>query len=133
MIDDNNDDEATGDNTTLFSEVQLSGDVDESTANGTTLDTDFRLSRLRRSTIAYRRISSVLSTRSGSFVDIEKVIKMITKKIHFDYFLLKKKFPGIVDKRDRLPLIDYEQLSINNNDSKLSLTNGLIKRSRSMV
>jgi hypothetical protein len=46
-----NQDEATGDNRTLFSEVQLSGDIDEPTSNMNSLDADFRLSRLRREPI----------------------------------------------------------------------------------
>ncbi len=46
-----NQDEATGDNRTLFSEVQLSGDIDEPTSNMSSLDADFRLSRLRREPI----------------------------------------------------------------------------------
>jgi hypothetical protein len=51
------------------------------------------------------------------------------------FYSLKKKFPGIFDKRDRLPMIDYDQLSINPtaNNPKLSLTNELSRRSRSMV
>jgi hypothetical protein len=133
VIDNTNNDEAAGDNNTIFSEVQLSGDVDESTAQRTTLDTDFRLSRLRRSTIIDRRMSSVLSTRSQSFVSIEKVIKIISDKFISIVFFSKKKFPGMADKRDRLLLIDYDQLLITDNDPKLSLTNGLFRRSRSMV
>jgi hypothetical protein len=133
VIDNTNNDEAAGDNNTIFSEVQLSGDVDESTAQRTTLDTDFRLSRLRRSTIIDRRMSSVLSTRSQSFVSIEKVVKIISDKFITIVFFSKKKFPGMADKRDRLLLIDYDQLLITDNDPKLSLTNGLFRRSRSMV
>ncbi len=51
------------------------------------------------------------------------------------FYSLKKKFPGIFDKRDRLPMIDYDQLSIDPtaNNPKLSLTNELSRRSRSMV
>ncbi len=77
---DNNDSEATQDNNTLFSEIQLSGDIDEPSSSGTPLDTDFRLSRLRRSTIIDRRTSSNLPIRSNSFADIEKVIKIIFNK-----------------------------------------------------
>ncbi len=80
---DNNDSEATQDNNTLFSEIQLSGDIDEPSSSGTPLDTDFRLSRLRRSTIIDRRTSSNLPIRSNSFADIEKVIK-----ISFNKFIL---------------------------------------------
>jgi hypothetical protein len=69
---DDNETEATQDNDTLFSEVQLSGDVDEPSSIGTTLDTDFRLSRLRRATTLGRRTSSNLS-RSNSVIHIEKV------------------------------------------------------------
>ncbi len=76
MIDDN-DNESTQNNDTIFSEIQLSGDIDESSSSGTTLDTDFRLSRLRRSTIIDRRTPSSLSTRANSVIDIEKVIKKI--------------------------------------------------------
>jgi hypothetical protein len=74
---DDNDKEATQDNDTLFSEVQLTGDVDESSTSGTNLDRDFRLSRLRRSTTIDRRMSSSLITRANSVVDIEKVIKSV--------------------------------------------------------
>jgi hypothetical protein len=46
------------------------------------------------------------------------------------FFFLKKKFPGIVDKRDRLQLIDYDHLSmINNTDTNPKV----LKRSRSVV
>jgi hypothetical protein len=74
---DDNDNESTQNNDTIFSEIQLSGDIDESSSSGTTLDTDFRLSRLRRSTIIDRRTPSSLSTRANSVIDIEKVIKKI--------------------------------------------------------
>ncbi len=76
MIDDN-DNESTQNNDTIFSEIQLSGDIDESSSSGTTLDTDFRLSRLRRSTVIDRRTPSSLSTRANSVINIEKVIKKI--------------------------------------------------------
>ncbi len=69
---DQNETEATQDNDTLFSEVQISGDVDESSSTGNTLDTDFRLSRLRRMSTIGRRTSSNLS-RSNSVAQIEKV------------------------------------------------------------
>lgn len=86
---DQNETEATQDNDTLFSEVQISGDVDESSSTGNTLDTDFRLSRLRRMTSIGRRTSSSLS-RSNSVAQIEKV--------NFEYkficiiFISKKKY-----------------------------------------
>lgn len=66
--------EATQDNSTLFSEIQLTGDIDESSSNGTSLDTDFRLSRLRRSTMIGRNSSANLPTRANSVASIEKVI-----------------------------------------------------------
>jgi hypothetical protein len=68
-------DEATGDNRTLFSEIQLSGDTSESTSNITALDADFRLSRLRRSPMDDQRVSSALSAVSRSVVNDTKVIK----------------------------------------------------------
>ncbi len=77
LVIDDNDNESTQNNDTIFSEIQLSGDIDESSSSGTTLDTDFRLSRLRRSTIIDRRTPSSLSTRANSVIDIEKVIKKI--------------------------------------------------------
>ena len=41
-----------------------------------------------------------------------------------------KKFPGIADKRDRLPLIDYEQFEIY---TPSATGTNLAKRSRSLV
>ncbi len=74
---DDNDKEATQDNDTLFSEVQLSGNVEELSTSRTTLDRDFHLSRLRRPTIIDRRMSSNMITRANSVVDIEKVMKSV--------------------------------------------------------
>ena len=71
--DDGDDDEATGDNSTLFSEIRLTGDVEETASSGTAFDTDFRLSRLRRATTIDGRISSASSMRSNSIASIEKV------------------------------------------------------------
>ncbi|UJR09794.1 hypothetical protein I4U23_014020 [Adineta vaga] len=117
--DDNDDDDTadqqeTADNKILFSEIQLSGDVEASSLQETTLDIDLRLSRLRRSTTIDRRMSSDSLTRSDSTTDLEK------------------QFPGVVDKRDRMQLIDYDELSLNNS-SKLLLTRQLSKRSQSMT
>ena len=76
MVDD--EDEATGDNYTLFSEIQLSGDINESVSSANALDADFRLSRLRRSSIAVRRVPSVLTTATNRSVTNEnKVTKLI--------------------------------------------------------
>ena len=80
--------EATQDNDALFSEVQLSGDVDQTSSTGTALDTDFRLSRLRRSTVVGRGISSSFSTRSNSITAIEKV-KIFRINFIFIIFLRK--------------------------------------------
>jgi hypothetical protein len=66
---DENETEATQDNDTLFSEVQISGNVDEPSSSGSTLDTDFRLTRLRRMTTIGQRAS----LRSNSVAQIEKV------------------------------------------------------------
>ncbi|CAF1138830.1 unnamed protein product [Rotaria sordida] len=114
MVDDNDDDshEATSDDNALFSEIQLSGGIDES--SGTTLDTDSRLSRLRRSKAIDGKISSGLRRNSDSIFNFEK------------------KFPGISDKRERLPLIDYDQLLMNqiNNEPILPLTDDTLKPSR---
>ncbi len=57
----NNEDEATGDNRKLFSEIQMGGDIDDSTSNMSSLAADFRLSRLRRETIEDQRLSSAAS------------------------------------------------------------------------
>jgi hypothetical protein len=76
-------DEATGDNRTLFSEIQLSGDIDESASNANTLDADFRLSRLRRSPLDDQRVSSATSR---SVVNDNKVIQMILIKSMFGLF-----------------------------------------------
>ncbi|CAF0819266.1 unnamed protein product [Rotaria sordida] len=114
-VDNNIDDEATGDNRTLFSEIQLSGDIDESTSNTNALDADFRLSRLRRSSIDDQRVPSVLSAAS----------QIVVNDI--------KKFPGLVDKRDRLLLIDYDKLSVNSNITKSTSTNISTKPRRSTV
>jgi hypothetical protein len=72
-----NESEATGDNRTLFSEIQLGGDINESQSNTNALDADFRLSRSRRSPIDDQRISSALSTTSRTVTNDNKVIKMI--------------------------------------------------------
>lgn len=68
----NNEDEATGENRKLFSEIQLGGDIDESTSNMNALDADFRLSRLRRETIDDQRI---LSASSRVVTNDNKVIE----------------------------------------------------------
>jgi hypothetical protein len=70
LVIDENDQGETADNNTLFSEIQLSGDVEASGSSETILDRNFRLSRLRRLTTVDRRISSSLSTRSDSIVYI---------------------------------------------------------------
>jgi hypothetical protein len=131
-VTDDIDNEATQDNNTLFSEIQLTGDIDEPSSTGTTLDTDYRLSRLRRSTIIDRRTSSSLSTRTNSVINIEKVIKTNSfYSIHIDeFFFLKKKFPGIADKRDRLQLIDYDQLTIH---KKTDNNSKVLKRNQSVL
>ncbi len=68
-----NDDEATGDNRTLFSEIQLSGDIDESTSNMNALDADFRLSRLRREpTDDDQRVSSAESRTIANDIQVIK-------------------------------------------------------------
>jgi hypothetical protein len=91
-VTDDIDNEATQDNNTLFSEIQLTGDIDEPSSTGTTLDTDYRLSRLRRSTIIDRRTSSSLSTRTNSVINIEKVIKTNSfYSIHIDEFFFFEK------------------------------------------
>jgi len=45
-------------------------------------------------------------------------------------FAKKKKFPGIADKRDRLQLIDYDQLIITDNTE---MNPKVVKRSQSVV
>jgi hypothetical protein len=70
-----NDDESTGDNRTLFSEIQLSGDINESESNTNMLDADFRLSRLRRSPMDDQRVSSALSAATRNVTHDTKVIK----------------------------------------------------------
>ena len=72
LVMDEHETEATQDNDTLFSEVQISGEVDEPSSSGNTFDQDFRLTRLRRMTTIGRRTSSNLS-RSNSVAQIEKV------------------------------------------------------------
>lgn len=72
--------EATGDNRTLFSEIQLSGDINESQSNTNLLDADFRLSRLRRSPIDEQRIQSGSSITSRSVVNDTTVIYNNEKK-----------------------------------------------------
>ncbi|CAF5139244.1 unnamed protein product, partial [Rotaria magnacalcarata] len=108
-------DEATGDNRTLFSEVQLSGDINESASHDNGLEADFRLSRLRRSSVQDQRISSALSAAS----------QIANNDI--------KKFPGLVDKRDRLLLIDYDKLSIASNTTKSTSTNAHAQPRRSKI
>lgn len=43
-------------------------------------------------------------------------------------FIFLKKFPGLADKRDRLELIDYDQLTINDDEEPKQ-----VLRTRSMV
>lgn len=100
QIDFSNHDEATGDNRTLFSEIQLSGDTNEPRSDTNSLDADFRLSRLRRSPIEDQRLSSASS-----------------RNVISD----NKKFPGLIDKRDRLQLVDYDTLSNHSNQTKSTL------------
>ncbi|CAF0938097.1 unnamed protein product [Adineta ricciae] len=109
--DDDQDEEETADNKTLFSEIQLSGDTEPSSLHETALDIDLRLTRLQRSTAADGRKTSVLSSVSE---DVDN---------------LEKHFPGIVDKRDRLQLIDYDELSFDR-APKVPLTSTLSKRSQ---
>ncbi|CAF4490208.1 unnamed protein product [Rotaria socialis] len=140
MVDDTNDHvaEATGENSALFSEVQISGEVDES--NGTNFETDARLSFLRRSKI---------SDEKGPFGAAAR-LEIIAN--------FEKKFPGIADKRDKLQLIDYDELPIKkpnneasankpnneltvdeendefpNTNPKACEKNALVKRSRSLI
>ncbi|CAM4871450.1 unnamed protein product [Rotaria socialis] len=108
-------DEATGDNRTLFSEVQLSGDINESASHDSGLEADFRLSRLRRTSVEDQRISSALSAAT----------RMVNNDV--------KKFPGLVDKRDRLLLIDYDKLSVASNTTKSTSTNAHAQPRRSTI
>lgn len=130
--------EATADNEALFSEIQLSGDVDTQASNGSILDTDFQLSRVRRARNSQGKRSSE-DVRADSIVTIEKVRKFY---LYFGFdrycvflFCYKKKFPGIADKRERLPLIDYEQLAITPtlNYQNLPVKSPPKERSRSIV
>ncbi|CAF1289618.1 unnamed protein product [Rotaria sp. Silwood1] len=117
MVDDNDDDihEATADDNALFSEIQLSGGIDETT--GTTLDTDSRLSRLRRSKTIDGKTSAGLIKRSESTFNFER------------------KFPGVSDKRERLQLIDYDELLMNQNNTEptLPLTDEIPKPKRPTI
>ncbi|UJR36299.1 hypothetical protein I4U23_029028 [Adineta vaga] len=103
----NSDDELTGDNRALFSEINLGGDSSGSLVNSNAGDTD-----VHSNPGDDRRASSALSSRSRSIVPDDK------------------KFPGIIDKRDRIQLIDYETLSINSTGTKLTLTNALFKQNQ---
>ena len=129
MLEDN-ETEATQDDETLFSEVQLSGEVDGSSASGTTLDRDSRFNRLRRATTVDRRASSIFPIRANSIISIEKV--KFFELVSLDRFLFfrTKKFPGIADKRDRLELIDYDELTI---DDYIDVDPKAWKRTQSMV
>ncbi|CAF0817015.1 unnamed protein product [Adineta ricciae] len=109
--DDDQDEEGTADNKTLFSEIQLSGDTEPSSLHETALDIDLRLTRLQHSTAANERKTSGLSSVSEDVADLEK------------------HFPGIVDKRDRLQLIDYDQLSFDR-APKVPLPSTLSKHSQ---
>ncbi len=92
LVSDNNDDEATGDNRTLFSEIQVSGDVNEFKSNTNTLDADFRLSRLRRSPLGDQRASSSLSTTSQTVVKNNQVLKLIQQFLFFYLILSYRNF-----------------------------------------
>ena len=69
-----NEDELTGDNRALFSEVQLGGDSAGSISNANALDNDVRSSH---SPSDEQRESSALSTRSRSIVPEDKVMRRI--------------------------------------------------------
>ena len=66
-------DEATGDDHTLFSEVQLTSDTEKSIFHLSKLDPDARLTRLRRSNIDDQRMSSAASLSSRSVNNEDKV------------------------------------------------------------
>lgn len=83
------DDEATGDNRTLFSEIQLSGDVNDSTSSTNALDADFRLSRLRRSSVEDPRVSSALSAASRMVTNDVKVIELNQQFYLFVFILIE--------------------------------------------
>ncbi|CAF1570945.1 unnamed protein product, partial [Didymodactylos carnosus] len=89
----------------MFTEINLSGDVDETAAKVNDinpLEADFRLSKARRSPMAditseNRSASSLSLLNEGA----EKILRG------------EKRFPGLFDTRDRLKLIDYDSLTIN--------------------
>ena len=138
IADDNDDDdgpdqEQTSDNKALFSEIQLSGETAASASHESTLDIDLRLTRLRRSASTERRVSSSQATESDSVADMEKVSRGIATRMSFaSIVFFVQHFPGLADKRDRLQLIDYDQLSFNNG-LKLPLASDLPRGSQSTV
>ncbi|CAF1061096.1 unnamed protein product [Adineta ricciae] len=99
------DNDLTGDTRALFSDIHLGGDS-SSLVSSIGPDTDVHANQ---SPADDRRASSALSTRSRSIIPDDK------------------KFPGLIDRRDRIQLIDYETLSINSTGTKLTLTNALLK------
>ena len=86
LVLDENETEATQDNSSLFSEIQLSGEVEGTTSTGTDLDRDIRFRRLRRSTTIDRRTSHLLS-RGNSVAEIEKVNTTISSESNDFLFL----------------------------------------------
>lgn len=69
----NDEEEATGDDHTIFSELQLSSGTEKSIFHLNKLDADARLQRLRRSNIDDQRVSSAASTSTRSMNTEEKV------------------------------------------------------------
>ncbi|CAF3819188.1 unnamed protein product [Adineta steineri] len=106
IFDDQND--LTGDSRALFSDIRLGADSSGSLANA--LD---GATRSNHSLGEDQRAASAVSTTSRSIINEDK------------------KFPGLIDKRDRIQLIDYEALSINSTGTKLTLTNALLKQNQS--
>lgn len=88
--DDDEDEEGTANNKTLFSEIQLSGDTEPSSSHETALDIDLRLTRLQRSTAADERKSLGSSSASKDVADLEKVKRtcQVSDSLHSFSFLL---------------------------------------------
>lgn len=117
VIDDSDDHttEATADNNAIFTEVQVSGDPDELNANNN--ENDINLNILRRMKTGDGRGTLSPAVKAAIIANFEKVIKLFgfTNPFydHFSFCYIKQKFPGISDKREKLQLIDYDELAMS--------------------
>ena len=74
-------DEATGDDKVLFSEIKMNENINTSMFGSAKLDADFRLSRLRRRNIDDQRVLSPNSGSTQTLADNQQVRKIFFVKL----------------------------------------------------